>query len=288
MTSTTTPHSDDREALCALFDDELHGDAARFAYRRLEHDAAWRETVGRWQLSGDVLRQQAQGVAPAGFGARVALALEDERAAPALLVGTGTGGGSVARGARRWIPGAALAASVAVAALFVVRPGDEPVSPASGLASQGPSDRPAVAAAEVPGVLPGVESERADAAVVASTGGRVAGRERVEAPGSRIEDPAPPAVAPSAGTVAPATAERVIADAGTPIPEDPFQAPRMDAGEQARPWPKAVLPGYGDRGFTVDYGQAAPASFYPFDPRVHDEADPPPSSTPVEPPPRTH
>ena len=45
------------ETLSALFDGQLEGDAARFALRRLEHDAGWRETCGRWQLAGDQARE---------------------------------------------------------------------------------------------------------------------------------------------------------------------------------------------------------------------------------------
>ena len=58
---------DEREALSALFDGELPGDAARFALKRLDHDAGWRETCGRWQMIGDALRGETISVAPAGF-----------------------------------------------------------------------------------------------------------------------------------------------------------------------------------------------------------------------------
>ncbi|WP_206410081.1 sigma-E factor negative regulatory protein, partial [Lysobacter enzymogenes] len=61
---TSTPiHGDERENLSALFDGELDGDAARFAFKRLGHDAQWREACGRWQLCGDVLRRRAHGAA---------------------------------------------------------------------------------------------------------------------------------------------------------------------------------------------------------------------------------
>ena len=75
-----TPHqpNDDRETLSALFDGELRGDAARFALKRLDHDSAWGQAVGRWQLAGDVLRGRAEAMAPAGFAQRVGDALAAE------------------------------------------------------------------------------------------------------------------------------------------------------------------------------------------------------------------
>ncbi|MDQ3270392.1 MAG: sigma-E factor negative regulatory protein, partial [Pseudomonadota bacterium] len=57
----------DRESLSALFDGELQGDAARFAYKRLARDVRWRQSCGNWQLAGDVLRGRATAPAPRGF-----------------------------------------------------------------------------------------------------------------------------------------------------------------------------------------------------------------------------
>ncbi|HEY0501922.1 MAG TPA: sigma-E factor negative regulatory protein, partial [Lysobacter sp.] len=118
----------DDEVLCALFDGELQGDAARFATKRLGHDAQWRQACGRWQLYGDVLRGQAQGVAAGGFADRVALAIARE---PQLQQAVAEPVRAAVGMRRGWI-GGALAASVAVAALFVTRPfSDEPASPAA-------------------------------------------------------------------------------------------------------------------------------------------------------------
>ncbi|MEG3192084.1 sigma-E factor negative regulatory protein, partial [Lysobacter sp. D1-1-M9] len=122
----------DRETLSALYDGELQGDAARFALKRLGHDPEWRQTCGRWQLAGDVLRGQAAGLAPSGFAERVAQAVADETAddpdrveAPLASVG------ARARSHRNWLPGAALAASVAMVALFVARPLSDTAAPDS-------------------------------------------------------------------------------------------------------------------------------------------------------------
>ncbi|MGJ7903499.1 sigma-E factor negative regulatory protein, partial [Lysobacter sp. 1R34A] len=126
MTSTTL-HGDDRENLSALFDGELDGDAARFALKRLGHDVQWRDTCGRWQLCGDVLRGKVSGAAGHDFAGRVAAAIAAEaamlRSQEASLVGkAGTIVPRRAGGSRRGWIGGALAASVAVAALFVARP----------------------------------------------------------------------------------------------------------------------------------------------------------------------
>ena len=61
----------DREALSALFDGELAGDAARFALKRLDHDQDWRDSCERWQVVGDVLRGAANPRMPSTFAARV-------------------------------------------------------------------------------------------------------------------------------------------------------------------------------------------------------------------------
>jgi hypothetical protein len=58
MTTPTSHPTSDREALSALFDGELTGDAARFALKRLDHDQDWRTTCDRWHQVGDALRGQ--------------------------------------------------------------------------------------------------------------------------------------------------------------------------------------------------------------------------------------
>lgn len=160
----------DRENLSALFDGELPEDAARFAMRRLDHDTQWRESCGRWQLLGDVLRGQACASAPADFASRVESALAAERARPpAVSDAADQDHAATSPPTRHWsrsrIGGAALAASVAFAALLVVRPGFDdaaptPVEGAAELAStpvapasaQTISTAPARAVASVPQV----------------------------------------------------------------------------------------------------------------------------------------
>ena len=73
-----TPNDTHREQLSALVDGALDADQSRFLLRRLQHDDALAECLSRWQVIGDVLRDQAQAPAPAGFAAAIAARIADE------------------------------------------------------------------------------------------------------------------------------------------------------------------------------------------------------------------
>lgn len=277
------------ETLSALFDGELEGDAARFALRRLEHDAGWRETCGRWQLAGDVLRRQAVGVAPAGFAERVAAKLA-ESASVAVAASNSTAAvplpaRSVASRAadawhsRRWLGRAALAASVAVAALFVTRPfggaGDEAArSPAPLATAPVPQTAPQIAGTVASPVLP-VEATVASAtsavAAVEAPHRVVERRARAAAPSSlrTVNRRAAPerqiaaaAVSPSADAIASAAAPAAS------VQPNPFKPQTSDI--VTRPWPRAVLPTASAGALTASYGGsgAGSPSFYPFEPNL--------------------
>lgn len=278
--------SDERETLCALFDGELAADEARFALKRLGHDAEWRDTVGRWQLYGDALRGQAQGVAANGFADRVALALREEQSQPVALPARSFG--------RRGWMGGALAASVAVAALFVTRPFSDDVAPAASsvspnVASVPAASLPRVAAATAPGAST-VSTPRAPAAPAApadpqspdSTPGATAAavavaevpRRASERRASRNQSPRSPARIErqvEQPTIASAAVpQTAIADTALPAPQHvkPFQSEHVEAA--SRPWPRAVLPQYSGNGaLTASFGtsSAASPSFYPFEPQ---------------------
>ncbi|MBS0213231.1 MAG: hypothetical protein JSR26_08660 [Proteobacteria bacterium] len=103
------PISDDLlEDLSAFMDGELDADRSRFLLQRLAHDEALRARWERWQLLSGAMRKTAQPL-PTGFPARVMGAIE---AAPAVATGFG-------RRHLRWAGGLAMAASLAVAGLFV-------------------------------------------------------------------------------------------------------------------------------------------------------------------------
>src|SRR5690606_42126344 len=132
-----------RQQLSAMLDGELSPDEARFMLRRLQHDTVLASCWERWQVCGDVLRGQRNDLLPADFAQRVAQSLAGDADAT-LAQGHG-------RGARprmlRWGGGAAVAASVALLAVFAGR--QLPV-PGEGPGSAAPAPLVAEAAAPAP------------------------------------------------------------------------------------------------------------------------------------------
>ncbi|MET0328300.1 MAG: sigma-E factor negative regulatory protein, partial [Luteimonas sp.] len=129
-----------RLQLSALLDGELGQDEARFLRRRLEHDAELSGCFERWQVCGDVLRGRQVSLLPPDFADRIArgIAAGDAVVAPAAVVKRPR--------LLRWGGGAALAASVALVALFVGRPGTfEDVGDAAPLVADATSALPVIA-----------------------------------------------------------------------------------------------------------------------------------------------
>ncbi|RDZ27949.1 sigma-E factor negative regulatory protein [Lysobacter silvisoli] len=285
MTSNQAPNNGsnvqptDREALSALFDGELDGDAARFALKRLSHDAQWRQACESWQLCGDVLRGQAATLAAPGFAQRVAAAV----AAESTVLQAAASEPAAPAPRRRWLGGAALAASVAVVALFVARPfsGNTPdaAAPQTQVAS---AETAAPAAAPAEPTAPAETAAVLGAAVaVADVPRRVAERRSTRSQNQRAAlrrqtqtaAAAPPleAVAAVNGAVAGSTA-------------NPFRPQHVEPAA-TRPWPRAVLPNYpATGGYTASYGSstssASSPSFYPFEPKAADaNPSPPPADS---------
>ena len=157
--------------------------------RRLEHDAELAECWERWQLCGDVMRGLHHDLLPADFSRRVALAIagDGQRNAASADAGSPPAGARTASGSSRraslsrW-GGAALAASVAMAALFITRqfPGVDlasPELPAQQAASTAPSKGP---------VVPIVQREAADPvmAVDVATSGSLAATDPLHGKGT--------------------------------------------------------------------------------------------------------
>lgn len=282
---TANTYDNDRETLSALFDGELSGDAARFALKRLGHDEQWRDAFGRWQLCGDVLRGQATAVANGDFARRVALAIAREHAPPVI---PSVPKASLLSGRRGWI-GGALAASVAVAALFVARPlsnGSPPAAPDAAQAqvaevSSAPTNAgPDVQVSKTPSAPTPAVDLGAAAVAAAEVPRRAIERrnsrsqyQRAALRASARREPAPVAVAAAA---APASATTALAGdvltttANAAASANPFQPQPGEAA--ARPWPRAVLPQYSSEGgINASYGAASP-SFYPFEPSMPQEA----------------
>ena len=255
--NTTTHPASDLEALSALFDGELGGDAARFALKRLDHDREWRQACERWSLVGDVMRAQGQALLPAGFPARM------RATAVARPVG---------KTMPRWAAwgGVGLAASVAAVALFFARQAAQIDPPA-----QAPAPLVAAVPAQPAPQQPAApESQKGQGtAQLASAGLAVAqvsrqGSQRARASqrSRNARAPLPKAPAPVIATaLAPETAI-----AAAPLLQHAASTP-FTGEAAARPWPRAVLPQLSGNGaLTTDFGDASP-SFYPFEPRLPGE-----------------
>ena len=254
-----------RQQLSALVDGELAPDQALFLLRRLQHDVDLSERFERWQLCGDVLRGQVRRTAAPELAGRIAAALAAAPAAEALAVPAPVRGGR-GRGPAwtRWAGGAALAASVAAVAMFVARPAvtDPAFAPAPALAVQALPATEAVLAQAAPQPLdlaPVQQPQLQPRAVTPRSQSRAPAASTVAmaTPRGRVRDQA-------ALAEAVAQADGQLPATGVAL-DDPFASP---APLQARPWPRATLAAPSGRSYTAGFADpAAPASFYPFEPR---------------------
>ncbi|MDN5781880.1 MAG: sigma-E factor negative regulatory protein [Luteimonas sp.] len=285
-------HDHHRQQLSAMLDGELLPDQAKFMLRRLEHDGELASCWERWQVCGDILRGRHDALLPADFSRRVAdaLAVQDQATSKTVVPVT-------AKHPRwaRWGGGAALAASVAMAALFVGRqvpePDPEPAAQAQVVASTAAPGAagtpvvpvaPAPAPAQTPTVLPAPNAATtlatavAAAAVPRRAAERRTGRGQQQRAASRVRRAAVEAQTPvrvaaaGAAPVAAVSASTALAELDSP--PSPASVTDLFATRpvQARPWPRAVLPGFpADSAFTASYGgMVQEHPFHPFEPRV--------------------
>lgn len=257
----TSQHSTDREALSALFDGELDGDARLFATRRLSHDIAWQTDCGRWQLIGDAMRRQAPIAAPAGLAARVRSDIDASPAGLSAAPVVSSVAAPTRRSYRLWA-GGALAASVALMAVVAMRPS--------------PTNTPAPAVAAAPAVsMPAAAASpivAQPAVATASDATRVA---TLDAPAPRVERVGRTRERPSPTAARVASQERALAAAVAPAPAlpvdaNPFHVPTSNP-LSTRPWPRASV-GATAGAFTASYGATGDSrgespSFFPFEPR---------------------
>jgi len=261
-----------RLQLSALIDGELPLDEARFLLRRLEHDIELRDCWDRWQLCGDVLRGRVGVQAREDLAVRIAGAVAAEP-----MVSRDP---AASHRWLRWGSGAALAASVAMIALFLTRQSPDvrvtaARSPAQVASAPVPTpvQRPVDPAAAP--VAPRRAAEDAAVLAVADVPRRLATRRsRGQSQRAALRSPAriaietPAAVAAATPFSTPATAT-----------VDPFSGQHVRLPN--RPWPRALLPSASANGaFTVDYGsriEIGPRPLSPFSPRSQ--------SLPVAPPP---
>lgn len=253
-----------RQQLSALVDGELSSDEARFLLRRLQHDPELQACQERWSLLGDALRGQTVAPAPSDFAARVAAAVAAEplpQAVPRRQVRAGW---------QRWGGGAALAASVAVVALFMGRQtldDAEPVaeSPTQVIASEAVLPAPAnttQAAASQAAVLVASVPAAAAAAARRQDSARRASATRTQQAGRSAQSGDAP--------------QTMLASSGQPLAPAPAAAQALPFGNvgalQARPWPRSDLGPAAGGALNARYPVSTPgATFYPFDPRLQDD-----------------
>jgi negative regulator of sigma E activity len=272
-----------RLQLSALIDGELAPDQARFLLRRLEHDAELRGCWERWQLGGDVMRGQAGMRLREGFAAGVADAVAAQPRAARM---------EDSRGLRwlRWGGSAALAASVAVIAVFLTRqspglqsPSTPPAQVIANAASVQPDHKSPARVSTTPATQPSAPDRLAEVAtalaVAEAPRRRGPGRSRGQSQRAAIRASRPLVEAP---TVVAATTP-AFGNAAVAI--DPFSGQQVRLAH--RPWPRALMPGSVAHGaFSVDYGTRGSAievlpsnALSPFAPRqlplapVVDEGD---------------
>ena len=247
-----------RLQLSALIDGELPPDEARFLLRRLDHDTELRDCWERWQLCGDVLRGRVDGWARDGLAARVADAVATEPLSKHAPVGND-------RRWWRWGSGAALAASVAMVALFLTRQSPD-VRPSNGVPAQvavtrQPVQAPTQPVATTPAPAPTAPgaAEVASALAVADVPRRMAARR------SRGQSQRAALHSPTRAPVETPVAVAAAAPFGTPAAAvDPFSGQHVRLPN--RPWPRALLPGAPSGAFNVDYGSRSEMPVRPLSP----------------------
>ena len=260
-----------REQLSAMMDGALSADEARFLLRRMEHDDELADCWERWQFTGDAMRGIAGRALPADFSRRVGRAIADDIAL-ADAVEAQTLAVAATPGTRppllRWGGGAALAASVALAALIGSRtlssPDDVPPQVATAPAPAAPVPVPVpVASVQVPEpVLPAGMVEAGVAAIAAAaiaTNDKRPARPHLVASAQAIPvgRSATGLAAKSRKTASPQAVQVASAAHGRDL------AP--GAHMTSKPWPRALVPGASPGGEVTAGFEGSPA-FQPFQP----------------------
>lgn len=268
-----------RQQLSAMLDGELSPDEARFMLRRLQHDTVLAAYWERWQLCGDVLRGQRNDLLPPDFARRVADALAGDTAAEAQSPAGRTG-----PRLGRWGGGAAIAASVALLAVFATRqlpaPGDPPaLADAPPLVAEAGQAAPAAsppvladpardavadaAPAPAPVEVPEAGAVLAASAVALAEAPRRAAERRTRAPSpavARDARTAPASARAEPSPVSPGGPATALAAVPSGVVSDLFPMPAAES----RPWPRSLLSSAG--GYAVSGGGLAPREreFEPF------------------------
>lgn len=252
-----------REQLSAMMDGELSADETRFLLRRMQHDDALADSWAHWQYYGDAMRGECARALPDDFSKRVGRAIADDIAQSAAQAEAASRTSFARLPLVRWGGGAALAASVALAAFLAGRMPTSPTpSPATTVpppvaATTGGTSTPVppaqvalphpdgTAPVGLPDAAAGVASLATVAAVAGSRGNRShrMAAEQILATDRGLAATPRPAVGRATGVMV------ASADAAKPSTDDAIVI---------KPWPRALVPGTSGNGpLTADYAGAA-------------------------------
>lgn len=278
-----------RQQLSAMLDGELSPDQARFMLRRLEHDAELAGCWERWQVCGDVMRGRHEAPLPADFAAGIALAINAGAKLPEDAVTVPAAPVARRAGLMRWGGGAALAASVAMAALFVGRQMQPPVETELPARVAANSAAPAIGTV-LPDATPDAAEVDASTLALASATALAAAdlprrSERQARSGSASTTPASTRRAQQTQVAVAAQPRAQIVDPMEPSVSAPLpvmaavQPVIADDARVARPWPRAGVGNPFAAGYGPDTLQVR--TYHPFEPQI--DARPRPRPTLVWP-----
>lgn len=258
-----------REQLSAMMDGALSADEARFLLRRMEHDDELADCWERWQFAGDAMRGIAGRALPADFPRRVGRAIADD-VALADAIESQTLAVAATPGTRRpllrWGGGAALAASVALAALIGSRtlsaPDHAPQQVATAPAA--PAAVP-VASVRVPEpVLPAGVAEAGAAAIAAAAAATK--DNRAVRPHLVASAQAVPVGRSAAAELAAAKSRKAMSSQAVQVASATYGRDLAPGAHiTSKPWPRALVPG-ASAGGEVTAGLEGSPAFQPFQP----------------------
>jgi negative regulator of sigma E activity len=253
-----------REQLSAMMDGELSPDETRFLLRRMQHDDALADSWAHWQYYGDAMRGECARALPADFSKRVGRAIADDIAQSAAQAEAASRTSLGRLPLVRWGGGAALAASVALAAFLAGRmpttaPSSTPSVPPPVATTSGTASTPVppaqvalphpdtTAPVGIPDAAAGVASLATVAAVAGTRGPRAhrMAADQMLATDDRV-----------AGAISRHAAAR---PAGVLVASaDAAAKPATDNAIVIKPWPRALVPGASGNGpLNADYAGAA-------------------------------
>jgi negative regulator of sigma E activity len=277
------PQDFHREQLSAMMDGALSADQTKFLLRRMQHDDALADCWERWQFLGDALRGQAGRALPADFSRRVGRAIADDLDTD-LVIQQKTVAAAHGNARRlRWAGGAALVASVALAALIGSRTlpaPDEMVSAAAATAAIGAQTPTPALITPMPTAMPEPPTPFVPDASIAEAGAAAVVAAATTASDPRNQRPRILAAA-QAIPASPAALGRTSTKTAAVRGADPVAARTLQVASVAdqasavvaqaemtvKPWPRALVPGAPVTGEVTTAGFEGSPIFQPFQAR---------------------